>query len=235
MLVHSGLRIVHNENDAADEVVPAPEVVSVPENGKAEAVDEPTNVDKVMRDVGNVTAETQMFFEYAVRKSEIAKLHEKRQEQDVSFPFQVQLEYTRLDGARCVRVLTQSQRVARSQDEAEQNANVGVLAANSAQVSAKLAQKGDYERSRVVNFSSAVYLDRIANTGKQQNVVRRYVRDVSRWDRVVQREQVTEEESGLTAAIQSSSTGQKSITRSRNRNDQASKRMFKMKSKAYRH
>eukprot|EP01083_Nonionella_stella_P213757 770673_1 len=59
MLVHSGLRIVHNENDAAGEVVPLPGVPA-PENGKAEAVDEPTNVDKVMRDVGNVTAETQV-------------------------------------------------------------------------------------------------------------------------------------------------------------------------------
>ncbi len=63
MLVHNGLRIVHNDVDDEEE---APKEAAADSakppagNGKEEApLEEPSVVDRVMRDVGNVTADTQ--------------------------------------------------------------------------------------------------------------------------------------------------------------------------------
>ena len=55
-------------------------------------------------------------------------------------PFQVQIEYTRIDGARCVRVITHLKKVTRDKQEANKNINVGIVGAASAQKSAMYCQ-----------------------------------------------------------------------------------------------
>ena len=62
---------------------------------------------KLFREIGNVTEDTQFSFEYSTRPpSEIpAGLLDGLTE----LPFQVQIRYTRLNGMKCVRVISRSQ------------------------------------------------------------------------------------------------------------------------------
>lgn len=50
-------------------------------------------------------------------------------EAQASLPFQVQIRYTRLDGTKCLRVMTKTQRVTKSRAHAEQSISVRVVRA----------------------------------------------------------------------------------------------------------
>jgi hypothetical protein len=58
----------------------------------------------VEKEVGNVNADSDISFEYGVKKEFAAHKID-------TLPFQVQIHYTRLDGSKCVRVLTKQQKV----------------------------------------------------------------------------------------------------------------------------
>jgi hypothetical protein len=58
----------------------------------------------VEKEVGNVNADSDISFEYGVKKEFTAHKID-------TLPFQVQIHYTRLDGSKCVRVLTKQQKV----------------------------------------------------------------------------------------------------------------------------
>ncbi len=95
------------------------------------------------RDVGNVTAETSLSFEYTVAGDDPA-LEPSRTE----VPFQVQIVYRRLDGSRCRRVITRSQKLTEDRAQAEAAANIGVLGMSAMQHSSNLVQGGDYRTAQ---------------------------------------------------------------------------------------
>lgn len=82
--------------------------------------------------MGNVTADTQLTFEYQIR----ARVAEK------TLPFQVQIEYTKLDGMKCLRVISAKKETTRDIEASQQNARVDILATNVARQVAKAAKKG---------------------------------------------------------------------------------------------
>ncbi len=61
-----------------------------------------------------------------------------------SLPFQLQIRYTKLDGTKCIRIISKEQPVTWDKQQAEQHANVDILGLNSVQQAAKAAQQGDY-------------------------------------------------------------------------------------------
>lgn len=97
----------------------------------------------VVRDVGNVTSESAFTFEFGVRPAEEAKA--LGVDLDLpALPFQLQIRYTKLDGMKCIRIISREQKATRDRDQAEEAANVDVLGLNAVQKSAKIAQKGEY-------------------------------------------------------------------------------------------
>lgn len=54
-------------------------------------------------------------------------------------PFQIQITYTRLDGAKCMRVLSRVEQVTTQREEAEKNMNVNVIGMFAQQTAANLA------------------------------------------------------------------------------------------------
>jgi len=141
----------------------------------------------VERTVGNVTADTEITFEFGVRHGAKGKLSKeakskgkgaKAKSKDMSqgeekpeegaigdgatsgatsgtsespteLPFQIQVTYTDLEGARAMRVLTQKKPVTKERQEAEKNVNYNILGTNACQQSARLAQKGKYKEARL--------------------------------------------------------------------------------------
>jgi len=60
------------------------------------------------RDIGNVTEDYEITFEYTLKKiSELAKMEDFDLEKIKELPFQTQIHYKALDGSRCIRVITE--------------------------------------------------------------------------------------------------------------------------------
>lgn len=156
------------------------------------------------REIGNVTMDTEISFEYGVRKrkhaqpepdpalsriSEVStsmeasyprdtlgggdggggKLATEREEKDAEpevasglemsegeadipseLPFQLQISYVDVDGAKALRVLTQKRPVTRDRQLAEQHADLSVLGGHTSRLASELALKGEYTQSRGV-------------------------------------------------------------------------------------
>jgi hypothetical protein len=104
------------------------------------------NGSRLIRNVGNLPLSSSFSFEYTRKSSE--ELHES--EVDISsltsIPFQIIIEYKTANGARCLRVISQSLAVTTSQQEAEQQADFEALSANYALRGAKFAQECKFEQ-----------------------------------------------------------------------------------------
>jgi len=116
------------------------------------------------KDIGNVTKESGVTFQYAVRKD----INKEEFKNLKVMPFQVQIHFRRLNGMKCLRVITKSQQLTFDRKVAEENANIAVLGMNAVQQSAHLASKGKYSEARVYNLGNKKMLSRAAHTSEQQ-------------------------------------------------------------------
>ena len=108
-------------------------------------------LEKIRRNIGNVTKQTEVTFEFGIRNKQglffeskcirprltclpsILELKDKYQidlDQLKQLPFQVQVTYTASDGSKALRVLTQLKETTENREIAEVNAYRGVLAEN---------------------------------------------------------------------------------------------------------
>lgn len=66
----------------------------------------------MVRDIGNVTEETEITFEYTLKKiRDLAKMEDLDLTKITDFPFQTQIEFTALDGSKMIRVITETQKI----------------------------------------------------------------------------------------------------------------------------
>eukprot|EP00296_Roombia_truncata_P000036 JP435694.1.p1 GENE.JP435694.1~~JP435694.1.p1 ORF type:complete len:634 (-),score=149.18 JP435694.1:71-1906(-) len=113
---------------------------------------EDSETSEVSRDMGNVTKFSEITFEYGVRSTAKAMFGGLR-----DLPFQLQIRYKKMNGMKCIRVVTQSQPITSARDVAEEDMDVNVLGANVAQQSAQLAMDGNYGWARA-NLASNMRL-----------------------------------------------------------------------------
>ena len=122
---------------------------------RGEMADEAEQRYWVVKDLGNVNRDSEYSFSYGFRpRSEVdlADLSE--------VPFQVQLLYTRPDGAVLVRCATARVPVTESREEAERGADVEVIGAFTAQHAAQLAKRGDYEQAQIETRNAQRLMER---------------------------------------------------------------------------
>lgn len=102
-----------------------------------------------------------------------------------ALPFQLQISYTKLNGMKCIRVITREQKgmslnsfllfsgsthpitilyhtVTWDRSEAERTAKVDVLGLNAMQQTAQIAQQGRYSSARLNNYTHLNMLQRVA-------------------------------------------------------------------------
>lgn len=116
-------------------------------NEEEENLNKEKNV--LTKEFGNVTAESEMTFEYKVK---VIEELEKATDFDIKtipeLPFQTQIEFTKLDGMKCIRVITKVQQVTNDRKEVEAEADVEVLGVNCVQQAAKLARRGSFRKAQ---------------------------------------------------------------------------------------
>eukprot|EP00029_Vermamoeba_vermiformis_P006511 TRINITY_DN2572_c1_g1_i2.p1 TRINITY_DN2572_c1_g1~~TRINITY_DN2572_c1_g1_i2.p1 ORF type:complete len:687 (-),score=231.37 TRINITY_DN2572_c1_g1_i2:56-2116(-) len=174
LLLHKGLNHVDDESL----------VVLADEKKVVKEKDETNN--SVNKTIGNVYEDSEVTFEFAVRsREELVKLlgqpesnnsnqannNKEKDENSAQLPFQVQITYTRLNGTKCVRVLTKSKKITTDRAKAEESVDAGVMGAHVYQQSAKLAQKGDYQGAMFNNWRAQNMLTRNANNDERKQVL----------------------------------------------------------------
>lgn len=146
---------------------------------------------KLTIEVGNVTTEREQLFEYTVLSSSNAQSVSARS----SLPFQVQLQYTTLNGRRLLRCITAERATTSKREEAERDVKVELLAANVAQKSSAHAGRGDYHRSKVNTVAWSGMLQRVAaKSERDQNIYNNYLKVADNLHKAVTVQQTVEEQ-----------------------------------------
>lgn len=102
---------------------------------------------RVEKNIGNVTKETEISFEYGVKPGAFNKIGLKGKPNEVvHLPFQLQIEYTDIEGARALRVITESKPITCEREKAEKEMSWSVLGKHAPKISAKIALKQGRER-----------------------------------------------------------------------------------------
>jgi len=152
------------------------------------------DLSKCLRDVGNVNKESTITFEYIINDKEKAK--EIKQ-----LPFQIQIRFTKLNGAKCLRVLSKVTQVTENREEAEKHVNVGVIGIHAQLQAAKLAADGSYTKARMVQKSNMRMVRRALkspeSTEQQQKQYRLWSEEAVRLNDAIKTGYVEEEQMGL--------------------------------------
>jgi len=120
----------------------------------------PINNYSCLRNVGIANKESSITFEFGMSDVDIGDLK--------SLPFQVQIHYTRLDGAKCIRVMSKKQEVTEVREVAEENLNVGVIGLHSMQQTAKNIEEGDYTKARLKTITHQKLVKRALKSKKNK-------------------------------------------------------------------
>lgn len=88
----------------------------------------------LIKDFGNVTEDSEITFEYRIKSvRQLVKMSDIDLTKIDAFPFQAQIEFTALDGSKCVRVISDRTEISSDRDELEKNANFEILGMNAIQ------------------------------------------------------------------------------------------------------
>jgi len=140
---------------------------------------------RVTKEFGNVFADTEITFEYKVK--DLGKC----QSTDIDLPFQVQIYYTKLDGVKCIRTITEVKKITFDRKKSEENIRHRVVAMNATAQSAKLAHQGRLDDALMMNKVNESLLQRTAqnNTNNPYNYAQQYGQMVNVLNHQIQTEQ----------------------------------------------
>lgn len=147
------------------------------------------------RSLGTVTADTDFTVEYGVRSHAERRAHGLGSLKELCF--QVQVEYSKFDGSRCVRVISQSKPITRERQVAEKSLNTPVLASHCQASVARLARRGSYSKSRQTAVLYGQMMARNAVTETTQRQVSAWMTDMRDLDTGLRAEMAAEADDGL--------------------------------------
>lgn len=129
----------------------------------------------MVRDIGNVTEDTEITFEYTLRKiKELAKMEDIDLTTLTEFPFQAQITYKAIDGSKCIRVITETQKISSDREELEEKADFRVIGTNAMQQQSKFARHGEHRFAQAYSKNMARFM-RKAKNDDQRAVKNAYV------------------------------------------------------------
>jgi len=210
---HMYVRSVHDDGS---------DMVDVQEEKGREAK---TKTNRVEKEIGNVNAASDISFEYGVKPE--ADLTNSGIE---FLPFQVQIHYTRLDGSKCVRVVTKRQKTTAQMEEALREVDYSVITHNAQQQAGIMAQRGDYEGAMMWQRNNLSFLSsRPPQDDRQRSAVNSYMTHASELDG--QLDSLLRLESASSASSPSTSDPHsRARERQRQRSDQAARVIYQAKS-----
>ena len=179
--------------------------------------------DTLTKNIGNVTNDLTCTFEYYLKS--FKELKELDFDKLTQLPFQVQIYYRDISGAKKVRSITKVQKVTHDKEEAEKTIDMSVISANAVQGSAKLAQKGHYKEAREKMVMNQKMMNRnLSYQPQQQNYYSNFVNKAVQLDNALLEDERTEEINGNN--FEQERSVNKSKSRRNNRSDNVSKNIY---------
>jgi len=145
------------------------------------------SVARSVREVGNVFAESRIFFEYTVDKAKKSEFEGLKQ-----LPFQVQIEYQKKDGSRWLRVITQQKSVTMDRAAMRKDLDYALLSKYGTHVTTELCAKGDYESSRAWTAANTTFMNQNVNNHRQMAMLANYAQQNVVLDHQMQQQMHTE-------------------------------------------
>jgi len=149
---------------------------------------------KAVREIGNVTQESIITFEYYPKNKEDFK-----NVSDVCF--QVQISFTKLDGSKCIRIISKRQKITYDRQEAEKHVNVNVVGLHSQVQAAQKAAEGKYSAARLIQKRNMRMVRRtLANeeaTEGQQKHYELWNAEAVRFNDVIKQNKIKEKKKGI--------------------------------------
>jgi len=184
---------------------------------RGEMDDEQENRNWLVKDLANVTADTECAFRYGFRAMS---------EYDMTgvdeVPFQVQLLFTRADGMQYLRVATTSVQLTSDRDQAERNADVKVIGNYAANRAARWAKQGNYEAAQMEARAAQRFMMR---NDVETDLIKDWSEQVESMDKVLRVEQQKEKDTGFGSMV---NTDVKKKMRKGKRNDATSAAISKL-------
>ncbi|XP_066269460.1 circularly permutated Ras protein 1-like isoform X1 [Branchiostoma lanceolatum] len=117
-------------------------------------------------DVGNATKSTDMTFTIRQRASNIDP-------NMAAFPAQAQINFTRKDGARCLRIITMETKATQNREEMEKNLNVAVTGLAAVQRTSALAEggKNDHAKTHLQNVERLLARGSVGTSQKEEHFI----------------------------------------------------------------
>eukprot|EP01120_Amphizonella_sp_Union-15-10_P015432 TRINITY_DN7945_c0_g1_i1.p1 TRINITY_DN7945_c0_g1~~TRINITY_DN7945_c0_g1_i1.p1 ORF type:complete len:542 (+),score=95.54 TRINITY_DN7945_c0_g1_i1:134-1627(+) len=145
-------------------------------------------------EVGNATKESTITYEYGIK--DLSNNEHIFANLDY-LPFQVQINYTKLDGSKCVRAISKSEKITKERKVAEQEINVAVVGLHSQQQAAKLAAKGTYSKALMKQKACMRMVSKTVTAPEQAHQFVSWTREAKRLDDAIIQAKTTEETEGL--------------------------------------
>ena len=148
----------------------------------------------LVKDLGNVTEETEITIEYTLKKiSQLLEMEDLDLTQIKSFPFQTQITYNALDGSRCIRVITEQQAISQDRVELEKKADFNILGQNAVQQSANIARSGNHKFAQAYAKNWGRAMRKNANTEDRRNVHSEFVSNLNNLQQCMAKQDMMEQ------------------------------------------
>jgi hypothetical protein len=158
---------------------------------------------RAVKELANATADSDLSYEYVLRPR-------ARDKPLATYPFQVQIKYTRLNGMQCLRVISINKQTTKDREQAEKACNVSLAGLSAIQHSATLAQSNELVSARLKLRAAQRMFRRGAVTDTQQEEFANFITQTEILD------------TQLAGALKSREAGKKM-------DDTATKTLFQMK------
>ena len=124
------------------------------------------------KNLGNVIDSSEITFSYKIKDSEeLKKIEGFNIETLNEIPFQCAIEYTTLDGKKCIRTITQVLKTSDDIEEVKKDANMGILAVTAAHQATNLVREGKFREAQAYSMNNKRYMK---NNLKSDNDKRKY-------------------------------------------------------------
>ncbi|KAJ3423644.1 hypothetical protein M0812_30177 [Anaeramoeba flamelloides] len=148
---------------------------------------------RLEKDVGNVTQETELSFNYGVKED----ADEADRPDEV--PFQVKINYTKLDGSQWLRTLTQRLKITDDEVEALNDIDYGLMNQNFMQRAGRHAKKGVVKESAKLMKQQKAWYSRVSQMEKLQSTnltknMEEFKQQENMWNEVIEDEDMSSEE-----------------------------------------
>ncbi|XP_041351895.1 circularly permutated Ras protein 1-like [Gigantopelta aegis] len=120
----------------------------------------PSDMSRLVKEVGSALKDTDLTFRFKTKNNEQLNVS--------SVPFQVQIEYTRKDGMKCLRVLCKSHTVTKDRKTMEEALDMAVVGLEAIQTSGQLLKKGKAEEAKANIISAKRVMSRNCKTSSQK-------------------------------------------------------------------